>query len=79
MKTLVQFSKPRNKIILQDNYWKKLRLDYYMKTNSFKKFVYKSKEINYVKRIAKFNKIYFYPANFLPIKIIKYYLNLLIT
>ena len=79
MKTLVQFSKPRNKIILQDNYWKKLRLDYYMKTNSFKKFVYKSNEINYVKRIAKFNKIYFYPANFSPHKNHKVLFKSLIT
>lgn len=68
MKNLVQFLKPQNKIILQDNYWKKLRLDYYMKTNGFKKLVYKSKEINYVEKIAKFNTIYFYPANFSPHK-----------
>ena len=68
MKTLVQISRPQNKIILQDNYWKQLRLNYYMEINSLNKFVYKSKEINYIERIAKFNKIYFYPANFSPHK-----------
>ena len=69
MKKNISSLKPKNKIEIQSNYWKKLKLgsysDHVIKntSNETNKFL-----IQQIKDLSKTNKIYFYPSSFDPHK-----------
>ena len=68
MKKNISSLKPKNKIEIQDNYWKKLKLGSY--SNQVIKYTPKeiNKIIQKIKDLSKNNKIYFYPSSFDPHK-----------
>ena len=69
MKKNISSLKPKNKIEIQSNYWKKLKLGSYSDlvikntSNETNKFL-----IQQIKDLSKTNKIYFYPSSFDPHK-----------
>ena len=69
MKKTISSLKPKNKIEIQDNYWKNLKLGSY--SNQVVKYTPRETNkiiIQQIKDLSKNNKIYFYPSSFDPHK-----------
>ena len=72
--------KPNNKILLQENYWKNIKINTYKKNTLINQKGYINKNLlNKIRNISKFNKIFFYPSSFDPHKNHKILLMLLIS
>ena len=69
MRKSVLSLKPRNKILVQDNYWKNITINFYKK-NLIKSIGNNQNKIllRKIKDISRFNKIFFYPSSFDPHK-----------
>lgn len=68
MRKIIKNLKPYNNIIIQDNYWRNLKLKNLVKLINFKNSLFVEKGFENIREISKSNKIFFYPANFSPHK-----------
>lgn len=68
MKKIIENLKPNNNIIIQDNYWKNLKLKSFIDCIDFKESLFAAKEFETIKKISKLNRLFFYPADLSPHK-----------
>tara|TARA_Y100001933_G_scaffold246973_1_gene279238 strand:+ start:71 stop:1126 length:1056 start_codon:yes stop_codon:yes gene_type:complete len=68
MKKCITNLKPKNKILIKDHYWKNLSIDFFNFNLNERDNNFKDNEIIELERIAKSNKLFFYPASFDPHK-----------
>ena len=70
MKKILSSYKPKNRIFVQDNFWKDITLDAYLKNTNHKIKInnFDKKLIERIKNLSKFNKLFFYPASLDPHK-----------
>ena len=68
---LLSSSKPRNKVLLKEDYWKNLTLESYLNTTINITEIscnFEKKQIKIIEKIAENNKLFFYPASLDPHK-----------
>jgi len=76
MRKTILSLKPKNKIIIQDKFWKNINLEIYScNLNKNKQEIISKFLLNRIKDISKNNKIYFYPSSLEPHKNHKVLLN----
>ena len=79
MKKCISNLKPKNKILIKDHYWKNLSLDCFNSNINEKNNNFKDTQIIELEKIAKSNKLFFYPASFDPHKNHKILFNVFIN
>lgn len=68
MLSAVSLVKPNNKILIKDNYWRDLRIEYFEKYIFKENTLFQNKKILEIKKLSNHNKLFFYPAYLDPHK-----------
>ena len=68
MKKSISALKPKNNILIKDHYWRALTKDFFDFNLENKNINYQNNQLSILEKIAKSNKLFFYPASFEPHK-----------
>ena len=79
MKKCISTLKPKNNILIKDHYWKNLGINFFNFNLNEQNIDYKDNQIIELERIARSNKLFFYPASFDPHKNHKILFNVFIN